>query len=176
MSLGNVLLLNADYQPLKIISVERSIGLWYTGIVDLIEIVEGEFIHSPSISVPKPQVVRLKHQAITRKRGRSQFSKKKIAGLWGYHCAYCYKPVKGRDATIDHVIPRARGGKDTWENCVLACRKCNLTKGTKSLEELGWTLAIIPSPPDFEMYFFGRIPNDVFQRWIKHEFEVKNYV
>jgi 5-methylcytosine-specific restriction endonuclease McrA len=62
----------------------------------------------------------------------------------GRRCAYCGK----RADTIDHVVPRSRGGAHTWDNCVAACRTCNSKKADRLIEELGWTLAVPPRAPD----------------------------
>ena len=61
----------------------------------------------------------------------------------GRHCAYC----QGRAETVDHVVPRSRGGGHSWENCVACCARCNARKADRLLAEIGWCLPTVPGPP-----------------------------
>lgn len=159
-------MLNADFTAVCAISVERAVGLWFEGKVELVEEVPGEALHSPSITIPKPQVVRLKQYHNFRRHSRRLgFSKRRVALRDGHHCCYCHKAVRGSDGTIDHVVPRARGGQTDWDNVVLACRPCNAKKRDRTLEELGWKLAVEPCAPEFSVVGFASIPTDVVERW-----------
>ena len=66
-------------------------------------------------------------------------------------CAYCH----GRGDTIDHVVPKSRGGTHSWENCVACCVRCNAKKADRLLEELGWSMTFVPGPP--RRGAFGRL-------------------
>ena len=133
------LLLNASGEPLEIISVERAVVLLLTGRAFPIDSDHERPLRSPSMQMPRPRVVCLtryihvpqRHIAVTRRS---------VLARDGRRCAYC----NGVATTIDHVVPRARGGTHSWENVVAACRDCNGAKGDQLLDELGWEL---PSPP-----------------------------
>ena len=77
------------------------------------------------------------------------FSRRNIYRRDNYTCQYCGKRFHAEDLTIDHVIPKSRGGKTTWENCVLACAACNLRKGDRTLEEAGMALLGKPAKPSW---------------------------
>jgi 5-methylcytosine-specific restriction endonuclease McrA len=65
------------------------------------------------------------------------------------HCAYCGRRISLKEATVDHILPKSKGGEDSWINMVLACRRCNLKKGSRTLKEARLTLRIEPGVPRF---------------------------
>jgi 5-methylcytosine-specific restriction endonuclease McrA len=127
------------------------------------EIVEkdGEFIHSVNDRFPLPSIVRLTRYIHVPQK-RVMLTRKNIIKRDNHQCQYCGRRTAA--LTIDHVIPRVRGGKDTWENLVCACVKCNNKKGNRNPEDVGLKLLKKPKKPNhifFIRYSVGAIDN----RW-----------
>ncbi|HEC77835.1 MAG TPA: HNH endonuclease [candidate division WOR-3 bacterium] len=141
-----VLLLNQNYEPLTVLRVKRAITLLILGKVDLIENVDGKLLHSISLSYPVPSVIRLKY-FVRIKRKEISLTKKNIIKRDNHQCQYCGK--KTGMMTTDHIIPKALGGADSWENLVCACLDCNNRKGNRSLKEAGMKLIRKPKRPNY---------------------------
>lgn len=136
------LVLNATYEPLCVVSVRRATVLVLTA--KAICVADGEgFLHSARHSLPVPSVVRLTRYVRVPYRGHVGLSRRAVFARDGWRCAYCHGPAE----TIDHVLPRSRGGHHVWENVVAACARCNHTKGDRTPAELGWRLHRLPAAP-----------------------------
>ena len=133
------LVLNATYEPLCVVSVRRATTLVLTAKAVCLADGDG-VLHSSSTNLAVPSVVRLTRYVRVPYRTHIGLSRRAIFARDGWHCAYCRGPAE----TIDHVIPRSRGGRHAWDNVVAACARCNHTKGDRMLTELGWRL---PNPP-----------------------------
>jgi hypothetical protein len=136
-----VLQLNASYEPLRIISAKRALTLITKGVA-LVELATDRIIY-PGIYLPS--VIRLR----TYKRVpiRMQVvSRKNIYIRDGHKCMYCGHSFVGQELTLDHVIPRSKGGKNEWGNLVAACGKCNHRKADRTPEEAGMQLLRKPLP------------------------------
>jgi 5-methylcytosine-specific restriction endonuclease McrA len=148
-----VLVLNANFEPLNVCAVRRAIGLILQEKASLVQNGRGE-VHTVSQTFPLPSVIRLEAM-VSRPRPRVPLTKREILRRDNYTCQYC-----GRNTgalTIDHVIPRSRGGQHTWNNVVAACPSCNHRKGGRTLEESGMHLLRQPKePPATARYLFGR--------------------
>jgi 5-methylcytosine-specific restriction endonuclease McrA len=138
-----VLLLNINYEPLNICTTRRALGLLTTGKAELLLNGRG-YIRTVRLSIPRPSVIRLEYM-VKRPRARVKLSKQEIFRRDNHTCQYCGK--KARGLTIDHVIPRHRGGEHTWSNLVTACPECNRKKGGRTLQEAKMTLLRIPYEP-----------------------------
>lgn len=145
---GHVLVLNQDYQALTITSVQRAIILLLLQKAELIEAEEKRFVRSPNRRVPWPSIVRLKAYVRVPYK-RVLLTRKNVIQRDAHRCQYCGASDR---ITIDHVMPRSRGGKDTWTNLVAACVPCNNRKGNNTPEEAGMTLARKPFRPSYVMY------------------------
>jgi len=157
---SQVLVLNQNYEPMTITNVKKAIILIYLGKAEIIEKNDAH-IRSISTSYPLPSIVRLTRY-INVPRKRIILSRKNIIKRDGHKCQYC--GIRSGPVTIDHVIPKVRGGEDTWENLVCACVKCNNKKGNRTPEEAGMKLFNKPQRPSyifFIRYFVGSIDN----RW-----------
>lgn len=141
-----VLVLNYSYEPLHFTNARRAITLILTGKAEPIE-PSPRVVRSPSTTFNLPAVIRL--AVFIRKPflDRVAFNKKNILRRDGYTCQYCNR--RGERLTIDHVIPRSRGGTTCWTNVVAACLRCNLKKGNRFLEEAGMRLLREPVHPKF---------------------------
>jgi len=143
----NVLLLNGDYTPITIINWKRAVELVWLDKVKIIEVSDKE-ARSVSISIKIPSIVALKKYIYIKRK--TKFSKQNVFARDDYICQYCHKLIeRACDITMDHVIPKSRGGIAKWENCVTACRKCNLQKGGKTPKEANMKLHKKPIKPDY---------------------------
>jgi len=139
-----VLLLNATYEPLTTLSLRRAICLVLREKAEIVHNdASGATLHSATMAVNIPSVIRLRRYVRIPYRQRVPLTRAALMRRDNYRCVYCGR----RAETIDHVIPRSRGGKHLWENCVASCMTCNHRKADKYLEELGWTLPIVPAVP-----------------------------
>lgn len=141
--MGGVLLLNATYEPLRVITTRRAVVLILDEKAEVIEHKDGLF-RSASTAMPVPAVIRLRYFVKIPYRARLPLNRKAVVARDGGVCQYgCGR----RGDTIDHVVPRSRGGQHRWENVVASCRKCNGKKDDRLLSELGWELARKPFAP-----------------------------
>lgn len=140
--MNRVLLLNATYEPIQVITLKRAVGLLVADKAEMVDSREGE-ISSASYSIPHPSVIRLKYYVKIPYRGTLPLTRRTLLHRDNHTCQYCGK----RGDTIDHVLPKSRGGRHSWDNVVIACRPCNAKKSDKLLGELGWRLKREPVAP-----------------------------
>ncbi|WP_084436090.1 HNH endonuclease [Aldersonia kunmingensis] len=139
-----VLLLNATYEPLTAVPVRRAVVLLVCEKADPVhEDPEGAVLHSAERTVTVPSVIRLRNYVRVPYRARIPMTRAALMHRDRFRCAYC----GGKAETIDHVVPRSRGGDHSWENCVASCASCNHRKADKLLSELGWTMRANLVPP-----------------------------
>lgn len=139
-----VLLLNSTYEPLTALSLRRALVMVLCGKADVVhDDPNGPVIHSASRAVVVPSVIRLRCYVRVPYRARVPMTRAALMHRDRFRCAYC----GGKADTVDHVVPRSRGGAHSWENCVAACSTCNHRKADRLLSELGWTLRAAPLPP-----------------------------
>lgn len=144
MVTSRVLLLNATFEPLAVVTAKRAVLLMLSGKAELVQAaLEGGAFRSESLTITAPSVMRLSRYVRVPYRATTPMTRSGVLRRDGRVCAYCGK----RADTIDHVVPRSRGGKHTWENCVAACRPCNSRKADRLLTELGWAMRVNPGPP-----------------------------
>jgi 5-methylcytosine-specific restriction endonuclease McrA len=133
------LLLNATYEPLCVVSSRRAIVLVLTEKAEPVDSA-ADMVHAETVSLPVPVVVRLTRYVRVPYQAQVPLSRRAVFTRDGQTCVYC----GGSATSIDHVVPRSRGGTHSWDNVVAACRRCNHTKADRSLAELGW---VLPHPP-----------------------------
>ena len=136
---GATLLLNATYEPLCVVSTRRAIVLVLAAKAEPVDSAQ-DVVHAETISLAVPVVARLTRYVRVPYPAQVPLSRRAVFTRDGQTCVYC----GGSATSIDHVVPRSRGGTHTWDNVVAACRKCNHIKADRSLAELGWAL---PHPP-----------------------------
>jgi 5-methylcytosine-specific restriction endonuclease McrA len=149
MESSSVLVLNQNYEPLNVCNVRRAVVLVLRGKAEIIETARGA-LHTASIVFPLPSVIRLIH-LIRRPRPKVRLTRKEIFVRDGWACAYCGRPT--RDLTLDHVVPRHRGGAHTWENLVSACKPCNHRKAGRTPFEAHMDLKREPGAPRVSIYY-----------------------
>ena len=139
-----VLLLNVTYEPLTTVGLRRAVCLVLCGKAEVVhDDADGAILHAASVALATPSVIRLSRYVRVPYRNRVPLTRAALMRRDNYRCAYCGR----RAETIDHVVPRSRGGQHAWENCVASCTICNHRKADRMLEELGWTLAVPPAVP-----------------------------
>lgn len=142
----DVLVLNQNYEPITLCRTRRALVLMYKGKAEMVESYNGMVVRSVSNWMPVPSVLRLNH-FIRITRREIPLSKKNILRRDNYQCQYCGK--KQGPMTTDHVIPKGKGGTDSWENLVCACVECNTKKGSASYRERGLKLLRKPKKPSY---------------------------
>jgi 5-methylcytosine-specific restriction endonuclease McrA len=144
-----VLVLNQSYEPLAVCRARRAVVLVFQGKAEMLEDGLG-YIHTIREVVPLPSVIRL-GKMIKRPRRERKMTRYEIFNRDRYTCQYC--GVQGRNLTLDHVIPRYRGGQHTWENVVSACVACNRRKAGRTPKEANMKLIRTPTPPKYGSLF-----------------------
>ena len=160
-----VLVLNASYEPLNVCSVRRAHVLVFKGKAEVIEALE-QPLHSASDTYPWPHVIRLVAYVSVPRTVQRKISRRALFARDGWRCAYCGST--GGRLTLDHVVPRSRGGDSVWENVVTSCAPCNLKKGNRLLNEVEMRLISspkAPSPALFVTLAAPRVP-DVWQPYL----------
>lgn len=143
-----VLVLNATYEPLSIISVQRAVVLLLKEKAELVE-AAAERLRASRVTVPVPLVIRLVYYVRIPHPVVLAPTRRSVALRDNFTCQYCgATPGKGL-LTLDHILPRSRGGLTTWENVVTACRTCNMRKGSRTPEEAHMTLHRTPARPHY---------------------------
>jgi 5-methylcytosine-specific restriction endonuclease McrA len=139
-----VLVLNASYEPLNVTTVRRAHVLVFKGKAEVIEQLE-KGLHSATDTYAWPHVIRLVQYVRVPRSVQRKISRRALFARDGWRCMYC--GTTGGRLTLDHVVPRSRGGESSWENVVTSCAPCNLRKGDRLLEEAGLVLLRLPRPP-----------------------------
>lgn len=139
---GHALVLNATYEPLCVVPHRRALLLVLAQKAVAVEHADA-VLHSASRAVAVPSVVRLTRFVRVPFRSAVPLTRRALFARDGGRCVYCGRPA----ATIDHVVPRSRGGRHEWENVVSACHRCNHLKADRGVSELGWRLRSVPRQP-----------------------------
>jgi 5-methylcytosine-specific restriction endonuclease McrA len=160
-----VLVLNANFEPLNVCDTRRAIGLILTGKAEMIANGRGH-IHTARETFPRPSVIRLEHM-VRRPRPRVKLTKREVFRRDDYICQYCGRQTA--HLTIDHVIPRHRGGQHRWDNLVAACAQCNRHKGGRTASEANMHLRHRPGEP-------AATANYLFSRHLPENGDWKKYI
>jgi 5-methylcytosine-specific restriction endonuclease McrA len=145
---GGVLVLNASLEPLHIVSVRRAIVLLLKEKAEVVEAARAK-IRSENLALEMPLVIRLVYYVRVPHRLLIPVTRRTILARDQYTCQYCgAQPTKGK-LTLDHVVPRSRGGGHSWDNVVAACIPCNQRKGGRLPEEAGMRLLARPAAPRY---------------------------
>ncbi len=139
-----VLVLNASYEPLNVTTVRRASVLVFKGKAEVIEELE-RGLHTATAVFPWPHVIRLVHYVRVPRAVKRKISRRALFARDGWRCAYC--GTTGGRLTLDHVVPRSRGGESSWENVVTSCATCNHRKGDRLPEEVQMSLRTPPRAP-----------------------------
>ena len=141
------LLLNATYEPLRVVNWQKAVSLLWQGKVEVLEVYDRE-IRGVSFSIRLPAVMRLLKMVRLKESHRAvKFSRINIFTRDSYTCQYCNHRHRTEELTFDHVVPIALGGRKTWENIVTACWRCNNRKSGRTPEQAGMKLIKKPVKP-----------------------------
>lgn len=164
-----VLVLNASYEPIHVCAVRRALVLVVKGVAATEEAGDGR-LHSPSQSLAIPSVIRLLEYRRIPRQMRA-ISRKNILMRDQYICQYCAERFGPGELTLDHVVPRSRGGTNTWENLVACCLRCNNRKGDRLPGEA--LMALRRQPKPFNLHTsrnLMRQMGDQQEKWRKYLF------
>jgi 5-methylcytosine-specific restriction endonuclease McrA len=161
--MSKVLVLNASYEPLNITSWRRAVVLVIKGKAERVEH-NGRLVYA---DFPLPTVIRLRHYVRVPYKD-IPLTRRNLLQRDNHTCQYC--SYSGDGLTLDHVVPRSRGGGDTWENMVTACVRCNVKKGNRTPREANMPLFSQPRKPHSSLYFevTRQIHSGVHQEWKKY--------
>jgi len=143
---NDVLVLNFTYEALNITSFQRAVKLIFSGKAEIVHRRDA-FIKSTSYEMKLPSIIRMLYY-IKRPMQKVALTKKNVLLRDDYTCMYC--GIKGeRMMTVDHVVPRSKGGPSTWENLVCACMRCNNRKNNRTPEHANMLLKRKPKAPKY---------------------------
>jgi 5-methylcytosine-specific restriction endonuclease McrA len=145
---GVVLVLNQNYEPLNVTNLPRAFRLVFGSKAEILAYDHAD-IRTVRAVYRAPSVIRLQHQ-VRRPRPRVKLTRREVFTRDRHTCQYCGHA--GSDLTLDHVLPRHRGGSHSWENLVAACKPCNHRKGGRTPEEARMHLARHPFEPRSDLY------------------------
>jgi len=146
--MSDCLVLDANWQPKSFCSWQNAVKLIWEGRAQVVKEDEGgRILHSPSFEIGLPRVIVVKNAWVRRKRQSVPFSRRNIAIRDHSECQYCGHVLQTSEYTLDHVVPRSKGGVSSWLNLVLACVRCNKRKNNETLKESGMRLLKVPVEP-----------------------------
>lgn len=137
------LVLNAGYEPLAVVSFKRALVLVMTDKATVVERVDDDPVWGVRGAYDRPAVILLTRYVRVPGARRAPVTRRGVLRRDAHRCGYCNKGA----TTIDHVLPRSRGGADSWENLVACCLRCNNLKGDRTPQEMGWELRWALHPP-----------------------------
>lgn len=143
-----VLVLNQDFQPISVCTVQRGFLLVFLNKAELLTKVAQESLRTVTKQFPMPSVIKLRNYVHIPYKG-VVLTRQNIFKRDGFECKYCGNE---EDLTIDHIIPRSKNGKSTWKNLVTACKSCNSIKGDYTPEEAGMNLMAEPFKPSYVLF------------------------
>ncbi len=164
-----VLVLNASYEPLQLVSVRRAVILILQEKAELIEAAEQQ-LRARNIAFDMPIVIRLVRYIKIPRRLRLPCSRRGVLARDRETCQYCGTQPGRLHLTVDHVVPRSQGGQTVWENVVTACRDCNHRKGGRTPEEARMTLLSKPRQPQYVAFaLLGELErHEVWRKYAYH--------
>lgn len=173
---GRVLVLNASYEPVNVCTERRAVVMVFKGVAR-VEEHNGHFLHSARMTLRAPSVIRLTEYIHIPFKNRS-LSRKNIILRDDSTCQYCGVHASASELTLDHVVPRSRGGGSSWDNLVACCKRCNHRKGSRTPEEAG--MKLLRRPRAFSLHvnrqimrYLGRA-DETWRKYLFYEADVDN--
>ncbi|MFQ5554877.1 MAG: HNH endonuclease [Acidimicrobiia bacterium] len=162
--MARALVLNATYEPLSVVPVQRALVLVLNERADLVES-NGRLWRSEHIELPSPSVIRLRRFVRVPYARRVPLNRRAVFLRDQHSCQYCGHAAEN----IDHVVPKSQGGLHTWENVVASCRRCNTKKGGRTPRQAELSLRRRPQAPREHGWLFvamGARPDPVWERYL----------
>ena len=186
---ASVLVLNRNYAAIRIISARRAFVLMYKDYAEAIDSwgeefgtfdfamwiehskeqrlkpsEEAKFVTTPRLEIMIPRVIRLRRYDKVPRR-KAKFSRRNILVRDGHACQYCGRHLSASQSSIDHVVPKSRGGGSTWTNVVAACNTCNMRKGGRMPQEASMRLRTVPRQPRRNPLLVSKVPHHEYRLW-----------
>jgi 5-methylcytosine-specific restriction endonuclease McrA len=183
------LVLNRSYLAVHVVNVRRAFALLFRDLAEVIHIEDGQYanynfeswreiselrasfkepdddwIRAVNFEIQVPRVIRLLFYERLPKQ-TIRFNRRNIFARDGNHCQYCGKRFPTHELSLDHVVPRSRGGETTWENIVCACLRCNVKKGGRTPQEANMRLVRPPHKPKRSPQLTVKLGNPKYQSW-----------
>ncbi len=158
---GKVLVLNQSYEPISICSARKAVILVLLNKAELITQRDNRFFRSVSTKLPQPSIIKLS-KYIRVPFQNIEATRRNVLRRDDHRCQYCGK--KSFELTIDHIIPKSRGGADSWENLITACTRCNNKKGNRTPEEAGMPLLSKAKKPN-HIVFLQQAVGNIDDKW-----------
>lgn len=160
---GKVLVLNQDYTPITICSVNRAFLLVYLEKAEMVDSAKNEVLRTVSTSFPMPSVIKINRYINLPYKG-VVLTRHNIFKRDNNECQYCGNK---KDLTLDHVIPKSKGGKTSWTNLVTACKKCNARKGDNDIAKTNMVLKRKPVKPSYITFLRSNSDNYITE-WLPY--------
>jgi len=164
---AEVLVLNASYEPLHLVSTRRAILLLLKDKAEIVEAAD-HMIRAASAELPQPLVIRLLRYIKLPSNLALPLTRRLVYARDHYTCQYCGGQFPTSQLTMDHVIPKSRGGQKVWENIVTACKRCNQKKGNRTPEEARMRLRRPPYRPRYMALVWLKAPSQRHPAWEKY--------
>ena len=188
---SSVLLLNKSYMPIEIVSLKRAFCMLCSKIAEVVFIEDGNYntynieswselsqlkveyddlndtddvIRTPNVNFIVPRILRTVDYNSIPKR-TVKLNRKNLFARDKNCCMYCGKKFNTKELNLDHVIPKSKGGRETWENLVCSCVRCNNRKGNRTPEEAGMKLIKVPKKPRFSPLMKVKIRDRKYSSW-----------
>lgn len=186
---SSVLVLNRHYSPVNLTTARRAFCMLFAEIAEAVAMVDesyqnydfhtwaelsvyramdshgdNDWVRTPSLLLLVPRIIRVLNYDKPRTY-RVRLTRKNLYFRDDNMCQYCGRRFKSRDLNIDHVVPRSRGGRDTWDNLVCACISCNVCKGSRLPEEAGMTLIRRPIRPKLNPAIVAHVSKEKYSSW-----------
>ena len=163
LAMVRALVLNATYEPLAVVTARRAVVLVLAEKAESID-GSGDWFHAERLQLEVPSVLRLRTVVRTERHRELTISRRGVFARDEHRCQYC----GDRAETLDHVIPRSRGGSHSWSNVVAACRPCNVHKADRLLPDTRMVLHRAPAAPrrlSWVTVMIGQVP-DAWRPWL----------
>ncbi len=162
--MDGTLLLNSSFEPIKVISWEKAVTLFFLNKVEIVDVYERD-VRSVTVAIKMPAVVRLLRYVKFHKK-RPPLTRINLLARDQFQCQYCGEVLSYGEQTIDHVVPRSQGGTTHWENVVSACNGCNRKKGGQTPLQARMNLLAEPHEPDWLPVLTMRFKRNIPKPWI----------
>jgi 5-methylcytosine-specific restriction endonuclease McrA len=180
---ASVLVLNRSWIAVHVASLRRALSLVYQGLAHIVSTDDfgtydfdswkeisreavRDYVRAVNFKFKRPEVIRLRYFSGMQRR-KVRFSRRNIFRRDDFTCQYCGRQLPERELSLDHVVPRSRGGKSTWDNLVVACLKCNDRKASRLPREAGMTLLDRPEKPNWPGYLAARSAGARYVSWTR---------
>jgi len=164
-----VLVLNSSYEFLGVTDWKSAISAAYCGKA-IVEEEYDEVVHSPSMQMKVPAVIRLRKyvKVMYERITYVSYTKNNIHRRDDFYCQYCAEKTRKEKITVDHVVPESRGGLSTWENTVSCCKSCNAVKDNRTPQEAGMHLIRQPHKPHGFVEIIRCKIGEINELWVKY--------